>query len=296
MSITKKNWKAVLFFLSPAVIIYGVFVWIPVFRTFFLSFFKWSGYSKNMQYLGISNFIEIFSDEIFLKALVNNLSALAMVILITLPVALLLSDILGRQGSRMSFFRATWLFPNFLGAAFVGILWLFIYDPVIGLLNGLLEAAGLGTKVWLGDSDTALPALTFALIWSRLGFYILLFLGSILNIPDELYDASKVDGVNKWQEFWFITLPLIKQSIAVAAVFMVTWSFNYLFAVINITTEGGPAHATEIVPSFIVKMAFGYSRFGYASAAGMVMIFLLLILTTFILKTLMGQAGRGKEA
>jgi len=296
MSITKKNWKAVLFFLSPAVIIYGVFVWIPVIRTFFLSFFKWSGYSKNMQYLGISNFIEIFSDEIFLKALVNNLSALAMVILITLPVALLLSDILGRQGSRMSFFRATWLFPNFLGAAFVGILWLFIYDPVIGLLNGLLEAAGLGTKVWLGDSDTALPALTFALIWSRLGFYILLFLGSILNIPDELYDASKVDGVNKWQEFWFITLPLIKQSIAVAAVFMVTWSFNYLFAVINITTEGGPAHATEIVPSFIVKMAFGYSRFGYASAAGMVMIFLLLILTTFILKTLMGQAGRGKEA
>ena len=296
MSITKKNWKAVLFFLSPAVIIYGVFVWIPVIRTFFLSFFKWSGYSKNMQYLGISNFIEIFSDEIFLKALVNNLSALAMVILITLPVALLLSDILGRQGSRMSFFRATWLFPNFLGAAFVGILWLFIYDPVIGLLNGLLEATGLGTKVWLGDSDTALPALTFALIWSRLGFYILLFLGSILNIPDELYDASKVDGVNKWQEFWFITLPLIKQSIAVAAVFMVTWSFNYLFAVINITTEGGPAHATEIVPSFIVKMAFGYSRFGYASAAGMVMIFLLLILTTFILKTLMGQAGRGKEA
>ena len=296
MSITKKNWKAVLFFLSPAVIIYGVFVWIPVIRTFFLSFFKWSGYSKNMQYLGISNFIEIFSDEIFLKALVNNLSALAMVILITLPVALLLSDILGRQGSRMNFFRATWLFPNFLGAAFVGILWLFIYDPVIGLLNGLLEAAGLGTKVWLGDSDTALPALTFALIWSRLGFYILLFLGSILNIPDELYDASKVDGVNKWQEFWFITLPLIKQSIAVAAVFMVTWSFNYLFAVINITTEGGPANATEIVPSFIVKMAFGYSRFGYASAAGMVMIFLLLILTTFILKTLMGQAGRGKEA
>lgn len=296
MSITKKNWKAVLFFLSPAVIIYGVFVWIPVIRTFFLSFFKWSGYSKNMQYLGISNFIEIFSDEIFLKALVNNLSALAMVILITLPVALLLSDILGRQGSRMSFFRATWLFPNFLGAAFVGILWLFIYDPVIGLLNGLLEAVGLGTKVWLGDSDTALPALTFALIWSRLGFYILLFLGSILNIPDELYDASKVDGVNKWQEFWFITLPLIKQSIAVAAVFMVTWSFNYLFAVINITTEGGPAYATEIVPSFIVKMAFGHSRFGYASAAGMVMIFLLLILTTFILKTLMGQAGRGKEA
>jgi ABC-type sugar transport system permease subunit len=292
----RRNWKAVVVFLVPTLVIYVMFVWIPVGQTFYFSLFKWRGYSIQKTFVGLRNFIELVRDPLFGTALVNNLLALALVILVTFPLALLLAQILARGVRGTGVFRAIWLFPNFLGAAFVGILWLFIYDPTIGLLNGLLQILGLEARAWLGDARLALPSLTFALIWSRLGFYILLFLGSIMSIPDQIFDSAKVDGTNRWQEFFRITLPLIRQSIGVAAVFMVTWSFNYLFALVSITTEGGPAHATEIVPTFLVKQAFSYSRFGYGSAAGVVMMLLMFVLTALIIQSLMRTVTQGGEA
>lgn len=289
----RRNKGAIVFFLLPPLILYIVFFLYPVFKTLYLAFFRWRGYSGQKTFIGLSNFLELLHDPLFIRSLMNNMIAVAVVIVGTLPVALALAQALASKIRGSSFFRSTLLFPNFLGAAFVGVLWLFIYDPTIGLVNGIFKFMGFGGRAWLGESTTALVALTASLIWSRLGFYILLFLGAINNIPPQIYDAAKVDGVSKWQEFRYITLPLIKPSIGVALVFMVAWSFNALFAIINVTTEGGPAYATEIVPTFLVKQAFEYSRFGYGSAGGVMMIIMLFILATFIVQSLMRGVTRG---
>lgn len=293
---TTKKWWAAGVFLGPPLILYAIFVIYPAFNTFRYSFYKWSGIGDKV-FIGLENFRELATDPVFWHTLKNNIVILGLTIFFSMVFALFFAVILSKKIAGTSFYRSTWLFPNMLGDVVIATLWLFIYHPTIGLLNGFLKLIDLDQFVtaWLGNSDTALLAVTFPLIWKFMGFYILLFLGGIQGIPQSLYDAAQVDGASEWQKFRYVTLPLLKQTIAVSLVFMVYNSFNVIFAFVNLMTDGGPAQATEVIPTYLYKQAFEFRKFGYSSAIGLSMVILMFIMASLIIQTLMKETTRGSE-
>lgn len=293
---TTKKWGAVGLFLGPPLILYAIFVIYPAFNTFRYSFYKWSGIG-NKVFIGLQNFRKLVTDSVFWYAVVNNAEILGLTLFFSTVFGLFFAVLLSKKIRGTSFYRSTWLFPNMLGNVVIATLWLFVYHPTVGLLNGFLKLIGLDQFVtaWLGNFDTALLAVTFPLIWKFMGFYILLFLGAIQGIPKSLYDAAKVDGANEWQKFQYVTLPQIKQAIAVALVFMIYNSFNVIFAFVNIMTDGGPGKATEVIPTYLYKQAFEFRHFGYSSAVGLFMVIFMVIMASLIIQTLMKETTGGSE-
>ncbi len=294
---TSRKWTAVGLFLGPPLILYAMFVIYPAFNTFRYSFFKWKGIGDKV-FIGLENFNRLVSDQAFWRALANNVEVLAITIILSTGFALFFATLLAKKIRGSNFYRSTWLFPNMLGDVVIATLWLFIYHPTIGMLNGLLKVIGLDQFVtaWLGNSTTALIAVTVPLVWKFMGFYILLFLGGIQSIPTALYDAARVDGASELQKFRHVTLPLLKQTIAVALVFMIYNSFNVIFAFVNIMTDGGPAGATEVIPTYLYKQAFEFRHFGYSSAIGLSMVILMFILASVVIQTLMRETTRSSGA
>ncbi|GAI47868.1 unnamed protein product, partial [marine sediment metagenome] len=166
-------------FLAPAVIIYFIFVLYPLARVFKLSLYNWRGISRGSEeFIGFGNYIKLFHDEIFFRALFNNFSLFLFVVTLTVVIALFFAYILSKRIKAVGFYKATWLYPNMLGDIVVVIIWLFIYHPTIGLLNFFLEKIGIpiGNMPWLGKSSTALIAVAIPMIWKYMGLYIILFL------------------------------------------------------------------------------------------------------------------------
>lgn len=289
MSSTKK-WKSILLFLAPPLLIYVIFVIYPAFNVFRYSLYRWKGIGEKT-FIGLDNFRKLVTDPLFWQSLGNNFAVLGLTAFISMVFAMFFAVLLYKKIPGANFYRSTWLIPNMLGDVVIATLWLFIYHPTIGILNGLIKSMGLDqfATAWLGNSSTALLAVTLPLIWKFMGFYILLFLGGIQGIPPSLYEAAKMDGANEWRKFVHITLPLLKQTIAVALVFLIYNSFNVIFAFVNIMTNGGPANATEVVPTYLFKQAFEMSNFGYSSAIGLFMVFLMLVMASIVIQTLMKE-------
>jgi len=292
--------RVVAVFLAPALIFYLAFVAYPVAKVFRLSLFRWRGVTRGTEeFVGLSNFVRLYHDSIFWRALSNNLILFSFVLVVSVTIALFFALVLARKIRGSGFYRATWLFPNMLGDVIVGTIWLFIFHPTMGMLNHFLSLIGIdvGATPWLGQSSTALIAVAIPMIWKYMGLYIILFLAAIQEIPQSFLDAARIDGANQWQEFSRITLPLIKPTIAVAAVFLMWNSFSVIFTYVKLLTEGGPHRATEVIPTYIYQVGFGYHEFGYSSAisvASFIVLFALAsILTRMLMRRMMqGETGR----
>lgn len=291
--------RVVLVFLAPALIIYTAFVIYPVVYVFWLSLFRWRGVTRGAQeFVGFGNFARLFKDGIFWRALSNNLILFVFVLVVSVVIALFFAFFLSRKIRGTGFYRATWLFPNMLGDVIVATIWLFIFHPTMGMLNYALSLVGIdvGATPWLGQESTALFAVAMPMIWKYMGLYIVLFLAAIQEIPKSFTDAARIDGANRWQEFFHVILPLIKPTIAVAAVFLLWNSFNVIFTYVKLLTEGGPHRATEVLPTYIYQVGFAYHEFGYSSAisvATFVIIFAIASLSTRMLmrRVLKGESG-----
>jgi ABC-type sugar transport system permease subunit len=290
--------RVVVFFLAPALIIYLAFVMYPLLKVFRLCLFRWHGITRGTEeFIGFGNFIKLINDEIFWRSLANNLILFVFVIIVSVSVALFFSYILARKIRGSRFYRATWLFPNMLGDVIVATIWLFIYHPTIGMLNYFLKLIGIdiGAIPWLGQASTALIAVTMPMIWKFTGLYIILFLAAMQEIPQSFLDAARIDGANRWQEFYHVVLPLIRPTIAVAVVFLMWNSFSVIFTYVKLLTEGGPHRSTEVLPTYIYQVGFQYHEFGYGSAISVAAFILIFILAAFVLRMLMGRVVRGEK-
>ncbi|BAS27832.1 ABC transporter permease [Limnochorda pilosa] len=282
-------------FVLPALTLYVLFVIYPTLDALRISLYHWRGFSSQRTFAGLENFARLLGDPIYWKALLNNAEIVALTIAVALPAALLLAVAISRSGAGTRFYRVVLPFPNAMGDVAIATLWIFIYSPIFGLLNGILRGTGLGgwARGWLGSPSTALVAVTVPMIWKWVGFYTLLLLGGIYAIDREIDDAARIDGASEWQRFWSITLPLIRQNVVVAVVFMLVLSFNSVFAFTEVMTHGGnPNRATETVPSYLVEQAFQYSQFGYGSAIGVSMLVLMLVVSVFAIRQLLGEGRR----
>src|SRR6476660_4163060 len=199
-------------FLLTALVLYGYFVVSPYAQAFYISMTDWHGLSNEYNWVGLSNFKRLLSDEYMLNALWHNALLLILLPVITIALGLFFSSMLNVHRARgAGLYKIIYFAPQVLSVAVIGVLWKEIYNPRSGLLNGTLRAVGLVglAKTWLGDPAVAFWALLAVMIWANVGFYVVLFGAAMQSIPKELYEAAELDGSSRWSTLWRITLPLL---------------------------------------------------------------------------------------
>ncbi|WP_433615634.1 carbohydrate ABC transporter permease [Dactylosporangium sp. CA-139114] len=265
-------------FLLPAVAVYAVFVVSPYLQAFQVSTTNWRGLSPTWDYVGTGNFTRLLSDEYFWNALRHNAVLLAVLPVATIVLGLFFASMLNIHGVRFgAVYRIVYFFPQVLSVAIVGVLWREMYAPNGGLVNGFLRAAGLGSlaRTWLGDPGVAFWAVLVVMVWSNVGFYVVLFGAAMSAIPREIYEAVMLEGAGRFTTLWRITVPLLWDTIQVAWVYLAIVALD-AFALVQIITNGGPGFSTDVVGLRLYNTAFGDAKFGYASAIGVAMFFVTL--------------------
>lgn len=265
-------------FMLPAVIVYFIFMGYPLYRTFYLSTMKWSGFGS-MSFIGIGNYIEIFHDTMFWDSLRNTLyfavASAIFSVLLGLLMAWLNMYMLRLEGQ---VFRTIMFSPAMIAPTITGLLFVFIFTEDVGLLNNILRAVGMSeyTTAWLANMSTAKPVIVLATVWRQFGLAMVLCYAGMQGIPDELLESAKLDGAGHCQIFMRILIPLIKPQIEIAAMFNMLGGLRIYDSVVSLTA-GGPARQTVVLPMWIIENAFTYSKFGYASAMSVVFIGVVLV-------------------
>jgi ABC-type sugar transport system permease subunit len=279
------------FFLLPSLVVFALYRVVPLGWNVVLSFQSWSPL-KPAVWIGLENYAEMWTyDDVFWTALKNTLIFIAaspISISIALFIALLVnSDLKGAPVYRTIVFLS---YP--LMAVAVGIIWRWMYDERGGIINYALRSAGLIDKPlgFLQDFDWALPSVIVAEIWQVVGFYMIILLTGLQSIPQNLYEAARIDGAPAWARFLRITLPMLRPSLFLCVVVGILNSFSS-FDLVYIMTGGGPGHATELLITHIYKSAFVQSKFDYAAALTVVQFGLLMVLTVAANKASGGNAG-----
>ena len=255
--------------LSPALILFFTFLIYPTIEVFRMSLFKWGGFSNNQQFVGLDNFKILWQDENFFRTIQNTILLIVVVTLFTVVLAVLFAAILSTEKIRgNNFFRIIFYIPNILSIVVIAGIFSAIYDPKAGLLNAVLPEAW--NKLWLGDQSIVIYSLAFALIWQAIGYYMVMYMAGMANIPASLYEAADLDGAGKIGKFFNVTLPLIWNSIRTTLTFFIISTINLSFLLVQILTEGGPDGSTEVFLSYMFKQAYTNSSYGYGMAIGVV--------------------------
>ena len=282
----KQKYLFLAFCLLPTFLVFCVFTVYPMLGGLYYSFFDWSGTSAVKEFVGIGNYKRLFNDAVIPKAILNDyffvFIKLIGIMLLALFFAVALTQLKIKEAP---FYRVVFFFPNIMSVVVIGILWQFIYDPNIGVVNGLLRSIGLEAwaKPWLGDMTWALPSVAIPAIWAGIGLFMLLLMGGITNIPKSLYEAAHIDGASEWQQFWKITVPLIWPQIKTSIIYIVITSLNGSFVLVQVMTAGGPGMATEVMGSYLYQKAFEDFQFGYGASIG-VLILVISLLTVVVLQ------------
>ena len=265
-------------FLLPNFIGFLIFTGLPVVMGFVISLTDYTGYGK-MNFVGFSNYIKMFSDSDFKIALQNNLIYTLTSVPLTILFALLLALMLHRKMYGGSFFQTIYFFPNLTSMVAVGCVWLQIFDSKKGPVNQFLMSIGVeNPPKWFWGVGTALITVVIVVVWKQAGYYMIMFMGGLKNIPSELYEAGKIDGANCWQSFWNITWPMLSPTTFMVTILTFIASFQ-VFDIINVTTEGGPGRATQVLVMRIYQEAFKYGRMGYGCAIGYFLFLIIFIIT-----------------
>lgn len=266
----------IFFSLAPAMILYILFRIIPTFQVFRMSLFKTSALSKKEKFVGFDNFISLFQDKAFIRSFQNTILLIVVVTIVTLVLAVFFAAILTTEKIRGSnFFRIIFYIPNILSIVVVSGIFSAIYDPGRGLVDSILQIVGLrGPKAgWLGDQNIVIYSIAMALIWQAVGYYMVMYMAGMANIPDSLYEAAELDGAGKINKFFTITLPLVWLNIRATLSFFIISTINLSFLLVVPLTDGGPDGATEVFLSYMYKQAYTNQSYGYGMAIG-VMVFI----------------------
>jgi sn-glycerol 3-phosphate transport system permease protein len=275
---TRRDALTFIAFVAPNFLLLAVFTFWPVLYSLYLSFFKWNMIAKRKTFLGLGNYRAMVADPVFWMV-VRNTFVLAMgTVFVTLAIALALAVVLNRRMPGRSLYRAIIFSPTFTTSVAVAMVWGWIFEPNFGLLRVFLNRIGLTSPKWLADVHWALPAIMIVVIWSGLGYAMVIFLAGLAGIPVELYDAARVDGASPWQTFWKLTFPLLSPTTFFLVVTSVISALK-AFDVVAIMTYGRPLNSTNVYVLYLYQNAFDWFRTGYASALALVLFVVILAIT-----------------
>jgi len=271
-----KEGQALLFVL-PALIIYGIFVFYPILKVFILSFYDWDGIALGKNFIGLKNYSELFlQDKIFRLALINTLKWVIITLSIPMVLGLILASVLaGKVRGRMTLVGIFFL-PFTIAPIAAGIIWaVTIYHPSVGILNHLLRNIGMEQYAigWLGNPDWALYALVQIGNWTYLGFCLLIFFDAMQSLDPQLYEAATIDGANKIQLFWHLTIPLLRNSITFVIIYSLIRALR-AFAIVFVLTGGGPYDRTQLIATYLYRVMFTEQRVSYGASIAVILLFL----------------------
>jgi ABC-type sugar transport system permease subunit len=274
---TRREQRAALAFLAPSLIGVIAFLLIPVLLVIILSFAKWNLLTPP-SFAGLSNYVNIFKYD----AVGHSLLVTAYYVLLNIPaqtvLALLLAMLLNRKLPGAGFVRVLCVLPYLATPVAMAVVWNWFFDPSTGVVNTLLGFVGITGPSWLSSAGWAMPVVAFANIWQYVGYNMLFFLAGLQAIPAPLYEAASIDGASKRQQFFGITLPLLRPTMLFVLVTGVIGSFQ-VFDTVYVLTNGGPGRATEVMNSLIYKSAFVGFRIGDAAAMSVVLFVVILAIT-----------------
>jgi len=276
----KKYW-GLLPFIIPGVILYTIFFAIPLVSSLALSFTDWNGISPDYNFVGLSNYVEMITDDpIFHQTFGNNLKYMFFVVIFQTLFALIFAMFLAKNSKLNVFYRALFFFPTVIASVSVAFIWIFVYDPSIGSLNTILKLFGLDflKQSWLGDKKIAIYSLAITQVWMHTGQVMIIFIAGLQSIPKSLYEVARIEGASRWQTFRKVTWPLLAPAATIVVAYTTLQSFK-AFDLILAMTDGGPSYATEILSLFIYHEAFRNFKFGYAAASAVIFLIIVSLIT-----------------
>lgn len=257
-------------FLSPALILLGIFLIIPVFMVVYYSFTDYYLLTPDQrQFVGLANFIRLFKDPIFIKSIFNTLKFVIWIIPVQLGASLGLALIVNKARKGNIFFKVAFFAPVVMSLVVISILWLYLLNPNDGLINTILMKVGLDPQPFLTSPKQAMYTIVFVSAWQGAGYQMLLLLGGMQNIPQDVYEAAEIDGFNKFQQFLYITMPLLKPT----ALFVLLTTLISAFKLIvqpMVMTQGGPMNSTMTMVYYIYQSGFTDRMVGYSSSIALI--------------------------
>ena len=268
------NKKTIALFVLPAFIIYAIFALFPIAYNIYMSLFN-TDLMSGMNFIGFGNYTGLFKDRTFRHALSNNIFMVFGSLIAHMPLAMFFANAIYKKIKGSAFFQTVFYLPSVICGVAVGLTWTFIYNGNYGLLNAFLKFIGLGdlSQVWLANKDLAMFCIIIVIMWQYVGYHMVIQLAAMRNIDASFYEAAEIDGATGWQQFKYITFPMIKPILKVDAVLIITGSLKY-YDLVAVMTSGGPNHATEVMSTYMYYQAFNVLKYGYASAIGVILMVL----------------------
>ncbi len=266
------RWRTAVW-VAPAVALLVVFVYYPVVENIRLSFFSWNAFSRKPRFVGLANYQEMFGDSVFWHSMLNNVLYAIVSLIFQVAFALVLAAILEQVVHQRlrGWLRTVYFIPATISITVAGILFSFIYNPQIGLLNRFLDAIGLSswTHAWLGEQSTAMWSIIAMSQWQSIGYTTVLFVVAIQRIPKEFYEAAKLDGAGLIATFRNVTVPLVREMSTLLVILTVSGAF-LVFNEVMVMTAGGPDNSTQVLGTWLYQKAFLEDHMGYAAAVATV--------------------------
>jgi raffinose/stachyose/melibiose transport system permease protein len=280
-------------YILPALVLVVVFIYYPIIQNFYFSFFQMSSFSEHIRFISGNNYFKLFTDNVFYIALKNNFLYAIFSLLFQVGLGLMLAIFLESKyiGKLGAFFRSVYFIPSLFSVTAVCMLWQFIYEPNMGLINSVVRFLGYNDFAfpWLANSKLAIFSIIAMSQWQYTGYTMLLLIVAIQKIPDELYESAEIDGANNLRKTLNITIPQIKEMLLVTCIITVIGSFK-LFTEVYATTLGGPGNKTQVLGVYLYQNAFQYDKMGYAAAIAVI-----IFLITFLLSLLQIKLSKSGE-
>jgi raffinose/stachyose/melibiose transport system permease protein len=266
------NWVSsrpkILLMLAPALVVFTMFVVYPVLYSGVYSFTRFQGFGDPV-WIGIDNYVALANDPFFWQSLQNTVVILVVSLAVLIPASFALALLLQRAIPGGGILRALVFGPAIIAPILVGLIWVFILDPKIGLLNRVLERFGVPPIQWIGGDYLTPISVAIVFIWSSLGFAMTIFYAGLRLLPADVLEASSLDGATGWQQVRFITIPMMRETFAIVTILMITNVFK-IFELVYMLTGGGPVHRSETLVSYMYFITFTNQQYGYGMALAVI--------------------------
>jgi raffinose/stachyose/melibiose transport system permease protein len=284
------KWATVLIMLPPSLILFTLFVILPLWDAAWYSLYDWNGYGPPTEFVGTKNFEKALNHAVFHRAVVNTLIGLAVAVLIQMPLALALAIAIYRNSWVNSTFRLIFFLPFILAEVATGLIWSFVFDGNTGLAAGFAQMMGTDPVFVLASRDYAFLAIMAVVVWKYFGFHMMIYIAALQGVPDELIEAAKIEGAKRRQVIWYVLIPQIRPALMVSGFFAVIGSLQ-LFDVILPLTGGGPSNTTHTVVSYLYSFGLLRLNYGFGSAVG-VMLFVAAVVVAVVYQRQMNKGGK----
>ncbi len=268
----RKSLLPLLLFLPPALILFTLFVVLPMVDAATFSFFDWNGYGPITDFVGFENYADVVTHRNFGTAIRNSLIVVAVSLLIQLPLAMWCAIALSERGVHINVLRVLFFLPYMLAEVAAGLIWKFVYDGNYGLLPAIGSAIGVDMPFVLGDKLWVIPAIMLVITWKYFGFHMMIFIAGLQSIPSEVIEAARLDGVKKWQIVRHIKIPMIRSAVVISVFFAITGALQ-LFDLIIPLSNGGPSHSSHTIVTFLYQFGILRMKLGFGGAVSVILFF-----------------------